>query len=85
VQSILDEIDATIRASCERGQVASHVPRFDFAGGRCFGAADAGLPFSIQSVSRVFTFTMVLELLVTHRLVHLRPLALSARVRQVPE
>jgi glutaminase len=73
MQSILDEINATIGASGDRGQVASYIPQLagvdpgkfgitvNLADGRCFSAGDAGLPFSIQSVSKVFTFTMALE------------------------
>jgi glutaminase len=73
MQSILDEIDATIGASSDRGEVACYIPQLaevdpgrfgiavNLADGRSFSAGDAALPFSIQSVSKVFTFTMALE------------------------
>lgn len=73
MQAILDEINSTIAASPERGQVASYIPQLagvdpakfgialELANGSCFSAGDTGEAFSIQSISKVFTFTMALE------------------------
>jgi len=73
MQAILDDINNTIAASPERGQVASYIPQLAdvdpdkfgiavvLADGSCFSAGDAGEAFSIQSISKVFTFTMALE------------------------
>jgi glutaminase len=73
MQAILDEINSTIAASPERGQVASYIPQLagvdpakfgialELADGSCCSAGDTGEAFSIQSISKVFTFTMALE------------------------
>jgi glutaminase len=73
MQAILDEITSTIAASAERGRVASYIPQLAevdpakfgiavvLADGSCCSAGDADEAFSIQSISKVFTFTMALE------------------------
>jgi glutaminase len=73
MQAILDEITRAIAASAERGQVASYIPQLAevdpakfgiavvLADGSCCSAGDADEAFSIQSISKVFTFTMALE------------------------
>lgn len=73
MQAILDDIHATISASPDRGRVASYIPqlagvdpaKFGIAmvleDGTRFHAGDAREAFSIQSISKVFTFTLALE------------------------
>ena len=73
LQSILDEITATIRAMPDKGVVASYIPQLAEVAADQFGiavampdgtvlsAGDAQTPFSIQSISKVFTTTMALD------------------------
>lgn len=73
MQAILDEISTTMNASAERGQVACYIPQLAgvdaakfgiavvLADGSRFSAGDAAEAFSIQSISKVFTFTMALD------------------------
>lgn len=73
IASILDDIAAEMTAVKERGTVADYIPslgkvdpkHFGIAvvdnAGRVFTAGDADIPFSIQSVSKVFTLTMALQ------------------------
>ena len=74
VQAVLDEIDAKIRPMLGHGgKVASYIPalarvpaeRFGIALRTCDGveacAGDAAEPFSIQSVSKLFTLTLAMQ------------------------
>lgn len=72
VQPIVDEIVAAMAAETERGAVASYIPGLARVSPGHFGMAivtaqgetalggDAGMPFSIQSISKVFALTMAL-------------------------
>lgn len=72
LQDVLDEIADTMRRAEERGRVADYIPqlagvdpaRFGIAvvteDGSVHTAGDADEPFSIQSISKVFTLTMAL-------------------------
>lgn len=72
LQAALDGIAARMAAETERGKVADYIPqlahvdpaRFGIAvalpGGGVLSAGDAGLPFSIQSISKVFTLALAL-------------------------
>ncbi|WP_213954598.1 glutaminase [Variovorax sp. dw_954] len=73
-QAVLDEIDAKIRPMLGHGgKVASYIPalarvpagRFGIALRTCEGveacAGDAAEPFSIQSVSKLFTLTLAMQ------------------------
>lgn len=73
-QSILDEIDAEIRPQLGAGgTVASYIPALARVPAAQFGialrtrdgqeaaAGDAGRPFSIQSVSKLFTLTLAMQ------------------------
>jgi glutaminase len=72
LQPIVDEIVAAMAAETERGDVARYIPGLAGVSPRHFGMAivsadgsvamggDAELPFSIQSVSKVFALTMAL-------------------------
>ena len=72
LQALLDDIAADMGAAEDRGRVADYIPelakvdpaRFGIAiatvDGRVAAAGDAGLPFSIQSISKVFALTMAL-------------------------
>jgi glutaminase len=72
LQSIVDEIVAAMAAETHRGEVAHYIPglaqispdRFGMAIVTADGAmaigGDAALPFSIQSISKVFALTMAL-------------------------
>ncbi|HSS63044.1 MAG TPA: glutaminase [Gammaproteobacteria bacterium] len=72
-QIVLDEIIEEIRPSLARGRVADYIPmlasvaktKFGMAvqtvDGRSFQAGDAGEPFSIQSISKVYTLTLALK------------------------
>ncbi len=71
--AIVSSIAAEMAAATERGKVADYIPslgsvspqHFGIAvvdeDGRVFTAGDADQPFSIQSVSKVFTLTMALQ------------------------
>lgn len=73
IAGILTEIAAEMNATRERGVVADYIPslgkvdpqQFGIAivesDGRLHVAGDADTPFSIQSVSKVFTLTMALQ------------------------
>lgn len=72
MQSLLDEITHIAGSTAERGQVATYIPELarvdpnQFAisvamdDGRHYASGDANIPFSIQSVSKVFTLTLAL-------------------------
>ena len=72
LKTVIDEIAAEYRACEERGQVATYIPelaKVDIgsfgicavtADGAVASAGDAEIPFSIQSVSKVFTLTLAL-------------------------
>ena len=72
LQGLLNEIDQTLRASDDRGQPARYIPelahvdpaQFGIAvalpGGQVLSAGDAATPFSIQSISKVFTLAIAL-------------------------
>ena len=72
LQAILDDICADMRSAEDRGAVASYIPQLaqvspDHFGisvalpsGDVLSAGDAQVPFSIQSVSKVFTLAMAL-------------------------
>jgi len=75
-QSILDEIDAAVRPLLgQEGRVADYIPalarvpaaRFGIALRTCDGteaaAGDAEMPFSIQSISKLFSLTLGMQLL----------------------
>ncbi|MGZ5155531.1 MAG: glutaminase [Caldimonas sp.] len=76
LQALLDDIDAEVRPQLGRaGRVASYIPalarvpaeRFGIALRTCAGveaaAGDSAVPFSIQSVSKLFTLTLGMRLL----------------------
>ncbi len=70
--AVLGEIAATMQAAEDRGRVADYIPelaRVDpqsfgisvaLADGRVLSAGDASTPFSIQSISKVFTLAIAL-------------------------
>jgi glutaminase len=72
LQPILDRVHARLRDEVERGQVADYIPELkhvdprrlglaiQMTDGQSFQAGDADEPFSIQSVSKVFTLTLAL-------------------------
>ncbi len=72
LQKVLDAIVARMATETERGKVADYIPqlahvdtgKFGIAvvtpEGALYAAGDAAEPFSIQSVSKVFTLTMAL-------------------------
>ncbi|MBZ9934678.1 glutaminase [Mesorhizobium sp. BR1-1-16] len=72
LQTVLDEITADLKTASERGAVASYIPElakvdpghFGIAvltpDGAIHAAGDAEVPFSIQSISKVFTLTLAL-------------------------
>ncbi|MTH99694.1 glutaminase [Roseibium sp. RKSG952] len=72
MQRFLDEIAEHARLSPEKGQVARYIPQLakidpdqfgicvSTADGACYVAGDADVPFSIQSVSKVFALAMAL-------------------------
>ncbi len=72
LQAIVDEIACRMADETERGEVANYIPelakadtsKFGMAvmpvGGEMAAAGDAELAFSIQSISKVFTLTLVL-------------------------
>lgn len=72
LQDILNEITATFASREERGQPADYIPPLAHVSPKHFGiavalnegglftAGEADLPFSIQSISKVFTLTLAL-------------------------
>ncbi|GAA4959672.1 glutaminase [Halioxenophilus aromaticivorans] len=72
MQDIIENIVSTVGASQQRGQVADYIPQLGrvdinhFAisvatcDGQLFSGGDAQTPFSIQSISKVFTLTQAL-------------------------
>ena len=70
-QAVIDRILAEVRNLDCRGRVADYIPALaevdpnhsaiavDMLDGRSFRAGDADVPFSIQSISKVFTLAMV--------------------------
>ena len=70
LQAILDDIAVRMAARTDRGKVASYIPqlaRVDpdqfgiaiaFPDGAVLKAGDAEVPFSIQSISKVFTLAI---------------------------
>jgi len=76
LQHLLDEIVTSLRPRLgEQGRVASYIPALARIDARQFGialrtregeeaaAGDAAVPFSIQSVSKLFTLTLAMQLL----------------------
>ena len=73
LQAIVDDIADRIADETERGRVATYIPelakadlnRFGMAvvpvSGEIVAAGDADIPFTIQSVSKVFTLAMALD------------------------
>lgn len=73
-QNLLDDIAGTVAASPPRGEVAAYIPQLgavdpDQFGiavvtgeGEVFSAGDANVPFSIQSISKVFALALVLAI-----------------------
>lgn len=72
LQRVLDEINVSMAAMEDRGRVADYISElarvdphmFGIAvalpNGETFAAGDAGVPFSLQSISKVFTLAMAL-------------------------
>lgn len=72
IETVLADIAAEMAARPDRGEVATYIPQlakvdvdqFGIAvamnGGRVIASGDADIPFSIQSVSKVFTLTLAL-------------------------
>jgi len=72
MQDILDAIADTARLTADRGKVADYIPELATvdpnqfgicvatAAGECFSAGDADIPFSIQSVSKIFALALAL-------------------------
>ncbi len=72
LQSLLNDINQTLSRQTDRGKVANYIPELAKQDNRHFGMAiatidgqmfstgDAFEPFSIQSISKVFTLTMAL-------------------------
>lgn len=72
LQALLDHIQLTLSTQKDRGRVADYIPELAKQDDRQFGMAvatvdghlfstgDALVPFSIQSISKVFTLTMAL-------------------------
>jgi len=72
MQAIIDEIVTEMASITDRGKVAQYIPelagvdpgKFGIAivdaDGQCFLGGDAATPFSIQSVSKVFSLTLAL-------------------------
>ncbi|MDJ0320817.1 glutaminase [Pseudarthrobacter sp. PS3-L1] len=71
-QNLLDDIAGTVAASPPRGEVAAYIPQLGAVNpdqfgiavvtgeGEVFSAGDANVPFSIQSISKVFALALVL-------------------------
>jgi glutaminase len=74
IQQILEEIHAEVHPLLNQGRVASYIPELAVVPGDKFGMAvrtvdgasfavgDAGERFSIQSISKIFTLTMAMQL-----------------------
>ena len=72
LQSVLDRIGDEMRNAADRGRVADYIPELAnvpdrhfamsvcTADGQCLSTGDADLPFSIQSISKVFTLAIAL-------------------------
>lgn len=72
LQTVVQEITDALRGRSDRGQVASYIPELAHVDPGKFGIAvidadghvvtggDADVPFSIQSISKVFTLTLAL-------------------------
>jgi len=72
LQIIVDEITAEMAQEHRRGKVADYIPTLASVSptqfgmtiidheGKCYTAGDADTPFSIQSITKVFTLTMAL-------------------------
>lgn len=72
LQAVVDEIADEMRQRTDRGEVATYIPELSKVDPRRFGlvvvdaagnvaaAGDADEPFSIQSISKVFTLTLAL-------------------------
>ena len=72
MQAMIDRIHDELRQKTAEGQVASYIPELakvdknklgisiQMLDGRSFSAGDAEEPFSIQSVSKIFTLTLAL-------------------------
>lgn len=72
VDAVVKEIAAEMKARPDRGEVATYIPELARADSKAFGIAvvdaegnvalggDADEPFSIQSISKVFTLTLAL-------------------------
>ncbi|MCK4508904.1 MAG: glutaminase, partial [Desulfuromonadales bacterium] len=72
IQEILDQINSEMSRRDDRGQVASYIPelasvdpnRFGLAvamaDGQVYSVGDADVPFSLQSISKVFTLALAL-------------------------
>jgi glutaminase len=72
IESILDRIGRQMQGQADRGQVADYIPELAqvsaahfamsicTADGRSYGVGETEMPFSIQSVSKVFTLALAL-------------------------
>ena len=72
IQEILDQIHGEMVQRSDRGEVATYIPELAsidvahfglavaLADGQIYSAGDAGVPFSIQSISKVFTLSLAL-------------------------
>ncbi len=75
LDAVVGEIVAEMRARPDRGEVARYIPELARvepgafglavvdAGGRVAAAGDCDVPFSIQSISKVFTLTLALGMI----------------------
>lgn len=74
IQKILEEIRDEVRPLLHKGRIASYIPelasvppeQFGMAvhtvDGKVFAVGDAGVRFSIQSISKLFTLTLAMQL-----------------------
>ncbi len=72
IQEILDQIQKDMSRRSDRGEVAAYIPELAsvdvthfglavaMADGQIYSAGDADVPFSIQSISKVFTLSLAL-------------------------